>query len=282
MITSSSVASIARQAGSSFYWAMRLLPKMQREAMFSLYAYCRILDDIADGSQSLEEKEQELDEWRTTIDALFSKAPLPPSAHPIAHSLIEPVEQFYLSRAEFERILNGMEMDTGGQMLAPSEEVLREYCRCVAGAVGVLSTQIFGCHSPEAEDYAESLGEALQLTNILRDLDEDATLGRLYLPREELRAAGIPLGTPAEVLAHPALDDVCKKLAARAERTFSRAAELMPVADAGKLRPARMMGATYYKLLLRLRSRGWSSPRAPVRLSGGEKLLLALGSLMGK
>lgn len=126
---------------------MRLLPKLQRQAMFALYAYCRVLDDIADGPHSLVEKEAMLDEWRNEIDALFSKAPLPETAHPIAQALVEPIEHFYLSRAEFERILNGWEMDTGGQMIAPSEEVLREYCRCAAGAVGVLSSQVFGCQA---------------------------------------------------------------------------------------------------------------------------------------
>ena len=277
---SSSIAAVARKAGTSFYWAMRFLPKPQREAMFALYAYCRELDDIADGPGMPEEKEEQLERWRSELEVLFSRAPLPDTAHPVIFALVEPVERFCLSRAEFERILNGMEMDTGSQMMAPSEEVLREYCRCVAGAVGVLSLQVFGCHGPEAEDYAEALGEALQLTNILRDLDEDAAMGRLYLPREELLAADIPQGTPASILEHPGLETVCRSLAARAELAYIRADELMPLADAAKLRPARIMGTTYHTILHRLEARGWKPPRAPVRLSGGAKFLLAARSLL--
>lgn len=277
---SSSVAAVARRAGTSFYWAMRFLPKPQREAMFALYAYCRELDDIADGPGLPEEKEERLQGWRNELETLFSRGPLPETTHPVIAALVEPVERFILSRAEFERILNGMEMDTGSQMMAPSEEVLREYCRCVAGAVGILSLQIFGCHGPDAEEYAETLGEALQLTNILRDLDEDAALGRLYLPREELLAAGIPLRTPAAILADPGLETVCRSLAERAEVAYARANELMPLADAAKLRPARVMGMTYHTLLHRLKTRGWEPPRQPVRLSGSVKFSLAVRSFL--
>lgn len=243
------------RAGSSFYWAMRLLPRPQREAMFALYAYCRELDDIADGTAPLAEKRGRLAAWRRELDALYAGMP----ATPVSLALLDPIRRCRLPREEFEEIIAGMEMDAAGVMLAPLLPDLRLYCRRVAGAVGVLTLGIMGDRSRPAGCLALVLGEAMQLTNILRDLREDAALGRLYLPRETLAEAGIVAASPDEVLAHEALPWVCDIVAAMAAARFQEARLMVPEVDPVAAAPAVMMMDIYSRLLDRLRERGWQA-----------------------
>ena len=181
------VQAVVAASGSSFYWSMRLLPRAKRDAMYAIYAFCREVDDIADGAASPAAKLAELDGWRVEIAALFAGRP----SRPTTRALALPVSRFALPRAEFDAMIDGMEMDAGERMRAPSLAELERYCRCVAGAVGLLSVHVFGTRGPQLEQGALALGEALQLTNILRDLAEDAGRGRLYLPRELLDRHGI-------------------------------------------------------------------------------------------
>ncbi|MBY0430209.1 MAG: presqualene diphosphate synthase HpnD, partial [Rhodospirillales bacterium] len=248
---------------------MRLLPQPRRQAMFAVYAFCREVDDIADRQGNPADGLAELTRWRQELDALYAGRP------GFLMALAEPVSRFDLPRHEFLRIIDGMEMDLRGEMLAPERETLRRYCRCVAGAVGMLSVRIFG--SPEATHFAEHLGEALQLTNILRDLDEDAGMGRLYLPRNMLTEAGIPAqAAPAAVLAHPALARICERLAEESEAHY-RAADsaLTSAAQRRRLRPGLAMMTVYRRLLARLRRRGWAAPRPRVRPGRREMLWIA-------
>ena len=195
---------------------MRLLPRPKREAMFAVYAYCRAVDDIADGDDTPEVKLAGLTAWREEIDQLFQGRP----NHPITRALRRPVETYGLAKEEFLALLDGMEMDATNRMVAPSFSELELYCDRVAGAVGLLSVRIFGVSGPAARPLALTLGRALQLTNLLRDLLEDAELGRLYLPRELLEAHGIETRDPAAVLRHPALAAVCGDLAEIAGERF--------------------------------------------------------------
>jgi len=187
------VASAQQKASnSSFYSAMRLMPKAEREAMFAIYGFCRIVDDIADEpGPTLEERHSALDAWGADMAALMIGAAPPRTAF-----LIEPVRRFRLKLDDFLAIIEGMRMDVDGPVLAPDYATLDLYCDRVASAVGRLSVRIFGMEDGPGMTLAHHLGRALQLTNILRDLDEDADMGRLYLPAEALDAAGIARTDP--------------------------------------------------------------------------------------
>src|SRR5690349_12710656 len=186
-------------AGTSFYWAMRLLPRQRREGMYAVYAFCREVDDIADDDAPPAQKQAALAVWRDEIEALYAGRP----RHLVARALRGPVAQFRLRREDFQAVIDGMEMDAAEDIRAPDLATLDLYCARVAGAVGHLSVHVFGDSSDAAHQVAESLGRALQLTNILRDLAEDAARHRLYLPREILERHGIRGAEPSAVLRHP-------------------------------------------------------------------------------
>ena len=248
------VRAVTRAAGSSFYLGMRVLPEDRRDAMFAIYAFCRAVDDIADGDAPDSAKLQALEVWRERIDGMYAGRP---SDDPVVRALTPAVQAYGLDRADFLAVIDGMEMDTGVGMCAPTWERLRLYCDRVAGAVGLLSIRIFGDASDAARDFALTLGTALQLTNILRDLKDDARMGRLYLPAEELDAAGIAARTPDGVLADPALGVACAGVAARAKDSYAEAARLLGQCDARALRPAVVMMKLYGRVLDRLIASGW-------------------------
>jgi len=266
------VRAVVTQSGSSFLWGMRILPAPRREAMYAIYAFCRVVDDIADGPDQVENKLARLDQWRAEIDRLYDGRP----SEIISYALRRPIEDYALPRVEFLAIIDGMEMDARDTIHAPSPEEYTLYCRRVAGAVGKLSIRAFGDTSPPAEELAVVLGEALQTTNILRDLAEDATRGRLYLPSDVLDTHGIGARTADAVLAHPALPSVCADLAARARDRFRQAQALLARCDRRRMRPAALMLASYERILTRLEKRGWTRIDEPVRLARVEKLWVVL------
>jgi phytoene/squalene synthetase len=183
----SQAAAVKKKAsGSSFYLAMRLMPKRERDAMFTIYAFCRRVDDIADdGLGTRPERHEKLEAWRYDLDALYN------GQSPQRVAFLAPaVARFGLRKEDFFTILDGMEMDVAEDIVAPDLATLDLYCERVASAVGRLSIKVFGMDEGPGFDLAHHLGRALQLTNILRDIDEDADVGRLYLPREYLFAAG--------------------------------------------------------------------------------------------
>jgi len=259
-------------AGTSFYWAMRILPRQRREAMFAVYAFCRVIDDIADSNDPPEAKLAALSAWRTEVGAIFSGTP----SEPIARNLVAAATHFDLREYDFLALIDGMEMDAREDIVAPSLATLDLYCDRVASAVGRLSVRIFGENSPDADRVAYALGRALQVTNILRDLDEDAARGRLYLPRELLERHSVPVGPPAEVLAHPNIADVCDEVAALAERRYAAAWGAMKHCQHRAMRPAAVMAAVYHATLVRLRRRGWSRLDKPVSVPRVVKIWLAL------
>jgi len=266
------VNEVVRSSGTSFLWGMRILPKPRREAMFAVYAFCREVDDVADEDGDPTGKLLDLEEWRAEIARLYEGRPTLPTTQALA----EPVKAFNLPKQEFLAVIDGMEMDAREAMVAPTLDELELYCRRVAGAVGMLSINVFGAREPIAPEIAVALGEALQITNILRDLAEDAERGRLYLPRELLTAAGIDTTEPVEVLRHPGLVQVCGKLAAMARARFERTRELMAQCDPRPLKPCILMMQVYERYLDRLEKRGWDRPALPVRISKLEKLWIAL------
>src|SRR6267378_6876831 len=203
---------------SSFYAAMRILPREQREAMFQIYSFCRQVDDIADSDGPRPERLAALQQWRDDIDALYQGRP--PAR---LQDYLASVRTFDLKREDFLAIVDGMEMDVPQDIRAPDLATLDLYCDRVASAVGRLSVRVFGLPQDDGILLAHHLGRALQLTNILRDVDEDAAIGRLYLPSEILLHAGITSNDPNRVIVERALPKVCLPLAQRAKAHFQKA-----------------------------------------------------------
>jgi squalene synthase HpnD len=261
-----------RAAGSSFYAGMRVLPRPEREAMFAIYAFSRAVDDIADeGNAARAARRAELDCWRRDIEALYAG-----SASPRAAFLSTAVQRYRLRKEDFLAIIDGMEMDVVEDIRAPDLAKLDLYCERVASAVGRLSVKVFGMDEGPGFELACHLGRALQLTNILRDLDEDAAVGRLYLPREYLDEAGIITRDPAAVIANPAVDGPCRAVARLAHAHYRSAELVLRAGPRGLLRAPRLMAAVYARLLAKMETKGWSLPRQRARISSAELLMIAL------
>jgi phytoene synthase len=251
-----------RASGSSFYWAMRILPPPQRDAMFEIYSFCRAVDDVADDPGPRPPRVAELAQWRADVDALYAG-----HAPPRLRGLVEPVRTFGLERNDFIAVIDGMEMDVLTDIRAPDAETLDLYCDRVASAVGRLSVRVFGMERADGIALAHQLGRALQLTNILRDVDEDAGIGRLYLPREALQDAGITTTDPALAMMNPALGKACAPIVASAGRHFRDADAIMRRSPRRVVRAPRIMAEAYKLKLDGLIARGWSAPRHSVRVS---------------
>ncbi len=265
------VEALVRAAGTSFYRGMAVLPPDRRHAMYAIYAFCRIVDDIADDAAPFETRRPRLDEWRRRVACLYRGE----ADDAVTRVLLGAVRKFALRQADFEAVIDGMEMDAAATIVAPTLADLDLYCDRVAAAVGRLSVRAFGDASAAADLVAWHLGRALQLTNILRDIAEDAARGRLYLPRELLDAAGVP-ADPASVLCHSGLPSVCARLAAMAHAHFRDARTAMAHCDRRAMKPARLMAAMYAAILARLERRGWERPERRVRVPRWEKLWIAL------
>jgi presqualene diphosphate synthase len=267
------VRRVVERSGTSFYWGMRLLRRDKREAMFAIYAFCREVDDIADGEAAPAVKLAELARWRAELDALYDGRP----SFPTTRALAEPIRRFALPRAELELMIEGMEMDAHEMWARPPPlDQLRAYCRRVAGAVGLLSMRVFGPPDPEADRGAVALGEAFQLTNILRDIEEDAAIGRIYLPRQLLAEHGIASEEIGAILAHPGLAPSCEALADLALARFAEAEAAFAHIQRARLRPVLIMQGVYRRTLERLRQRGFERLDQPVRIGRPERVWLAL------
>jgi squalene synthase HpnD len=254
----------APAAHSSFYSAMRILPEKQREAMFVLYGFCREVDDIADdrGPETAAERLAKLEQWRADIAAMVAG-----QAPPHLAALAEITRDYQLRQVDFDAVIDGMEMDAKEDIRAPDWAALDLYCDRVASAVGRLSVRIFGLTDQRGVELAHHLGRALQLTNILRDIDEDASLGRLYLPREALAAAGVTGDDPLAAAADPKLTQACAEVAARARGHFERAQSIMGTAPRAAVKAPRLMAVAYGSILDRMVREGFAPPRRRAKAS---------------
>jgi len=248
---------------SSFYLAMRILPREQREAMYAVYAFCRAVDDIADDGGPRAARLAMLDQWRADIARLYNGG----GPTELTQELARPLARFGMRQQDFLDVIDGMEMDVRREMRGPSWETFEHYCDRVASAVGRLSVKIFGVEDDKGILLSHYLGRALQMTNVLRDLDEDAELGRLYLPAEALAGAGIKEKDIGTVLVHPRLGEACMAVADRAGRHFAEASEVMARCRRESVRSPRIMASVYRALLEKLIRRGWRAPRERVRPS---------------
>ncbi|MCE2510489.1 MAG: presqualene diphosphate synthase HpnD [Alphaproteobacteria bacterium] len=272
-----SVERVVIDSGTSFFWAMRLLSRQRREGMFAIYAFCREVDDIADEPASKEAKLTDLGKWREQIEKLYDNPSGQTAAlYPTARALMGAVAAFNLRKEDFLAVIEGMEMDANGPIQAPSMQELKRYCDRVACAVGRLSVHAFGVPGNRGYAVADKLGQALQLTNILRDLREDAKVNRLYLPVDLLEKHGIADRVPEKVLAHPALTAVCEDLAQIARRRFEEAEAALARCSRRKMRPAIVMMRVYRKILEALQARGWHDLDRKVGISKASKIWIAL------
>lgn len=261
-----------KRSKTSFGPGMRILSKPRREGMYAVYAFCREVDDIADEGGTRDEKMSALKGWRKEIDRLYEGEP----EYPTGVALLEPVRQFNLPRDEFLLVIEGMEMDAAGPIIAPPLETLFAYTRRVAGAVGQLSMPVFGAPPGEAsDDFAISLGDALQFTNILRDIEQDAGEGRLYLPIEFLEKHGCP-ATPDNIAEAPGLPGVRAEMAAVAREKFARARAALKHLDWKVLRPALLMMGVYERYLDKMAARGWDNGQPRVTIPKHEKAMIAM------
>ncbi len=272
--TADEVMDHVKNSGSSFLLGMMALPHERRLGMFGLYAFCRVVDDIADCEYPAEQRLAMLQGWRGHVHELFKGN----ATHPVMELLIDPVKEFGLIEKDFLSIIDGMEMDAEETIVLPNWEELDTYCDCVASAVGRVSVRIFGEASEAGREVAHHLGRALQLTNILRDIDEDAVRGRLYLPLEAIEEAGISTENLAQILVHPAMDHACRAVARRAVEHFEAADEAMEKCDRKAMKPARLMRDYYEKILRVLLEMGWDAPRLRVSLTAFEKIGILIKS----
>ena len=244
------VARLTRRSRSNFFYAFLCLPRAQREAIFACYAFCRIVDDAVDLGQDRPAQRAELQRWRDEIGRVYEGRP----EHPAGQRLQVAVRRFPIPRAALEEIIAGVEMDMDHPTYE-TFEALYPYCYRVASAVGLCCIEIFGYSDPRARDYAVNLGVALQLTNILRDVQVDAVAGRVYLPQADLRRFGVTAEDLAQGRYTPQFVELMAFEAERAREYYRRAWAALPARDARRLFAAEIMGKTYFALLGAIKAR---------------------------
>ena len=263
---------IVAGSGTSFLWGMRALSAKRRRAIYAIYAFCREVDDIADEPGESGHKAQALASWREEIERLYAGKP----SRPTTKALLKPVRSFNLPKEEFLAVIDGMEIDAKPSVRMRNLEDLLSYCRKVAGAVGMLSIRTFGVPRNPGFQIAEKLGNALQLTNILRDLKEDAAFQRLYVPLELLSRHGVAATSLNAILVDPGFGGACAELAGLARGYYAETERLIAEFGWRRIRPAVLMMAVYRELLDRLEERGWARIEVSIRLTRFRKMWLAL------
>jgi phytoene synthase len=260
----------AAQSGSSFYYSFRLLPPARRRAITALYAYCREVDDIVDEVSDPSVARLKLAWWRNEIASVFDGVP----QHPVALALREVVTGIPLRESDLATVIDGMEMDlTQARYL--DFPALELYCDRVAGVVGRMSATIFGYRNPRTVDYARDLGIAFQLTNIVRDVGEDARRGRIYLPQEDLDRFGV---SGAELMRARASGDFAGMMASQVQRArawYARALGKLPAEDRHAQRPGLVMAAIYRTLLDEIERDGYRVLDRRLALTPLRKLWIA-------
>lgn len=256
-VTAAEVRRLVTTAGSSFGMGMRVLPASRRRAIYAVYAFCRVVDDIADGDTTSSDRQADLEAWRAELKGSFAGHP----RTPIGAELELAAGTYMLPQSELDLVVQGMQMDAA-PIVAPSQDELERYIRCVAGAVGIIAMRIFGAWRGDcSERLALSLARAMQLVNIIRDVPEDAAMGRLYIPQTVLDATGLP-ADPSAVLHHPALADARRCLGRMARDSLQEALAEIPAHSRRSVFPALVMAGPYAALLAQMEQDWHSLPPA--------------------
>lgn len=276
---------VSARSRSSFLVSFLFLGRARRAALTAVYAFCRVVDDAVDDAESPQQGEEHLRFWRAELERVYAGSP----ETGVGRALAEAVRDFGVPRAALEQVLDGVAMDLSPAGFADLPE-LEAYCRKVASAVGRACLPVFGVGGPAAERYADSLGLALQLTNVLRDLAEDAATGRVYVPRRWLQECGVQPAwlsgshPPAAAAPGGPLARLVERLHGEAARRFAEARSAlagMPWRDRRRVLPARVMGAVYADLLRGLLARGGRIGGGRLRLGRARKAWLCLRTLLG-
>lgn len=263
---------VTKGSGSNFYYAFLFLPKPKREAIYAVYAFCRLSDDLVDEVKAGGDPAEALSRWRKELDTHFENSIGPP----VIAAVGQAARRFEIPKVYFKELLDGMEMDLTRARYATFEE-LYSYCYRVASVVGLICIEIFGYTNPRTRTYAEQLGIAFQLTNILRDLAIDAKRGRIYLPQDELKRFGY---SEEDLLAgryNGAFVELMRFQCERARNYFRAASVGLPEEDRRSLLAAEIMRAIYYRLLLKIEQRRYNVFQGDIALPKSHKLFLAGG-----
>ena len=269
-------AEITRRSGSSFASAFWMLPKPKRNALHAIYAFCRLADDIADDPKIAGDRTVLLTRWREELDGAFRGK----ARHGVGVALSDAVERFRLPERVFLDLLAGVEFDLADGPIETFDD-LQLYCYRVASTVGILVVRILGFENPRSLEFAETLGIAVQLTNVLRDVGGDAGADRIYLPKAELERFGVSTESILAGEMTPELQLMLSFNAKRAASYYERAEQLLPDEDRRALRPATAMGRIYRALLDELIERGFPCFEQPVRISKPRRVAIAAKVWLG-
>lgn len=268
------IKQIVKKSGTSFFWSMRFLPLAQRTAMYTIYAFCRHIDDIVDGDTPMAEKMALIRAWREEINNIYDKK-IPTTE--IGRRIYKNCMRFKLPKEEFVRLIDSIAMDIPNPLQGPDLSSFYEYCRGVAGVPGSLSLRIFGCNDEKIiEELSTSLGNAMQITNILRDVKEDAQANRLYIPSEFLEKAQIASRDPLNVVVDKNLAVAREELARLARDNFDKADRLIPHLDKRAARHVKMIENIYRKYFDIMERRGWEVISPKPAIGKFKKLSIAL------
>ena len=267
---------LTKRSGSNFYYSFLFLPKARRDAMYTVYAFCKAVDSAVDEPAPGSDPKEELRRWRAELDAVYGGSP----AWPIMISLAHHAKALSIPKAYFEELIKGVEMDLVKRRYETFDE-LSLYCYRVASIVGLICLHVFGPTTPHAQDYAVDLGMAFQLTNILRDLGTDAEQDRIYLPREDLAHFGYSEADLLQRRDRPQLHELVRFEAGRARQYYAKAQaalESLPARDRRALTVAEIMRAVYSRILDRIERPNHQVFGPRVRLSTSNRLALAAGA----
>lgn len=260
----------AAQSGSSFYYSFLFLPQEKRRAITALYAFCREVDDVVDDCTDETVARNKLIWWRQEIRAMLQQAP----THPVTKALLPHLETYQLDGAHLLAVVDGMEMDLN-QNRYLDFIALQKYCWHVAGVVGILSASIFGIKNPQTKLFAEKLGLAFQMTNIIRDVGEDARKGRIYLPVNELQQFNVPASDILNTRHSEQFVALMQFQYERTQKLYDEAFALLPVEDRRAQRTGLIMAAIYRALLVEIQQDQFQVLKQRISLTPIRKLWLA-------
>ena len=267
---------IIKYPKSSFYWGMKILDSKKRNAMFAIYAFCKKVDSIADSREINKKKISKIKKLRKEINEIFKNN----LNNNFNKTLKYYIDVHKLKKKYFLDIVKGVEMDINNIMICPNKKIFNLYCYRVAGAVGLISLQIFGDYNKKTKSFGLYLAKALQITNILRDINQDKTMGRMYIPKEILNKAGIKSKKIIFILKNKKFPEACKNLAKIADLNFNLADKQLKFCSKKKLKSAVIMMDTYKLLLNKLKQKGWVNLKEKVTLTKFEKLFLFIKGII--